>query len=112
MTDTIESIVHDINVEYGPVKSVWISSVIPEQFYSMLTSGPVNLANGMATLIDSSGDRNDDPYEAESIWFVFQYNGELYRIDGSNNSWEGPTYDTAPYKVQGREVTNMVYVRP
>lgn len=111
MTANLDILVNDINTEFGPKRPLWANSNVVEAFRERLQYGSVELFSGPATLVDSSGLVDPDSEDTESVWFVFEYNGELFRIDGTYSSWNGSVYDTPPYRVQSKEVTKLVYVR-
>lgn len=88
----------------------WSASGAYEQFFEELEyrNHAVTL-NGEPVTVISTTDTDED-YDGD-IQTVFSVGDRFFAMDGTYSSWNGTSWNGAPYEVEAQPVTRLEYVR-
>jgi len=78
------------------------------EFIDQLKYSSVELDGQRATLVSST--ETDEDYEG-SIQAVFTVGDQIFAMDGTYSSWNGTSWEGAPYEVEAQPVTRFEYIR-
>lgn len=75
-----------------------------DYFVSRIEYDTVELPSGLAQKVTQT-------YNEDETTLIFSVGDELFGVTGDTSSWDGTSWDTTPFPVIAREVTETKYFR-